>query len=158
MRELKFFVKNPPASMTALEAYERKIGISLPDDFREFCLAYNGGYPECDSYPVHSRFVDFWEEYGEVREGAVAGADLLYGVPPVDAQYSCEELGKYLIDKRGLPKGWLAVAADGCGNHMLLGRNLHGWDGLYFWDSDTDGVYRIADSCGEFYNGLKESF
>src|SRR6185436_6408459 len=109
----------------------------------------------CNCYPVPSQFSDFWGEYSISDDTPLVSIQLLYGIPPTEKQYSSEEVSKFLIDKRAVPKNWHAIAGDGCGNHVLLAKRRNGWDGLYYWDSDTRKTYQIARSCGEFYERLQ---
>jgi hypothetical protein len=43
---------NPPTTPAAIEAFERDRGLVLPNPYKDFLLATNGGVPENPAFPV----------------------------------------------------------------------------------------------------------
>jgi hypothetical protein len=46
---------NPPTTLAAVESFERERALVLPNLYKEFLLATNGGAPEAPAFPIHGR-------------------------------------------------------------------------------------------------------
>ncbi|MDR3324076.1 MAG: SMI1/KNR4 family protein, partial [Zoogloeaceae bacterium] len=54
---MQYISKLPPTSNEAIDSFEQDLGICLPNDYRDFLLAQNGGKPDaCDFDVPGSRF------------------------------------------------------------------------------------------------------
>ena len=99
-----------PSSEAMLARYEENLATTLPDDYREFLLSCNGGFP---SYTVLNGFRASVKEF-----------------------YAIEE--RELFDPSRYPKFSLAIARDGSGNDyvMMLAGKVRGQ--IYYWDHECE--------------------
>jgi hypothetical protein len=129
-----------------LEAFQRRLGVSLPTDYRTFLLDYNGGQP--------------WPERIVTLKHGSTDVQYLYGIhagPSWANLQCCLEDTKGRIVKEGLP-----VGNDSMGNLFVL--ILHGKKtGLvYFWNHELESAkpsYRnmekVSDSFAQFIGSLR---
>ncbi|MBC7809956.1 MAG: SMI1/KNR4 family protein [Burkholderiales bacterium] len=142
---------------------EESQGIALPEDYRRFLLAHNGGYPELCVFPIddfprdtHAMVGWFFALEGAFSDtGAVEGYQ---GLPPT--------IEEALVDYRNrVPSDLLPIARDPGGNLICLGVKGEQTGKVYFWDHneesiDEEGhptylnVYKIADTFTKFLNSL----
>lgn len=133
---------NGPLQVWRLADFERRLGVSVPEQYREFLLASNGGKPEphhCkigsgDTSDVrslrglHNRSIDsldsVWEQYQE-------------RVPP-------------------LPVHLVAIADDSGGNEWCIGLTGSDRGRIFFWDHESGEVIEVAESFQAFLDGLFE--
>lgn len=137
----------PPATIEAIEACERRLGVSLPPDYRSFLQEQNGGDPEPNSF-----------------EGAVAVRWFLsVGPVPIEGLEELEAIA-YAYSPEGdadyeLPSEFLPVGEDDFGNLICL--NVGGDDSgaVYFWSHDTfvdeNPFTRLTDSFAAFFEALR---
>lgn len=148
---IDLYKPGPPIKKDQLEAVEKTLGLTLPNDYKEQILHHNGGVFEAGSFFC--------------RNGFPACIDWLYHVLPGDDNdiINCNEA------RAGrLPKGFVAIGPDPFGNEICI-NCLPGADygKVYFWDHDreaepedgetpetVDNYHLIADSFTEFLNGL----
>jgi len=149
-----------PATPEQVAAFEAEVGARLPDDYRAFLGAVNGGY------------LRGWHRY----RGAAAGGQerteyvqSLFGLRPDEPALSLRfhwGCGQNL--EAGFPRGLVAVAADPGGN--LFGLRLEGArrGAVYFWVHDllpdpgewdgrvetAENVVLLADSFAAFVAGV----
>ena len=128
---------------------EGRLGVTLPDDYKQFMQTVNGGVPEPDSFAVLDR--------GHVMIG------VLYGIldPPAsnDLLYENEELRSW--DE--LPDGFVAIGEDPGGNRLLMKIAGERAGGVYFWDrkgfyARDDGInlFLVAASFSVFLESLQD--
>lgn len=151
--------KSPPVPALELAAFESELGVVLPDGYREFLLATNGGY-------LGGRLWFF----GPTPAGKAADAGVHHlGGFRKQWHFSLTE-HRDCYDGR-IPEGLLWVADDPFGNAICVGL-IHPHRGrVYFWDheaepdsEDWDGqvetagnVTLLANTFSEFVSGLKPS-
>ena len=140
-----------PLSEQRLRALEERIGTSLPADYREFLLRYNGGVP---------RPRGFWIVSG--READTVWR--LYGLHDGPTWSSIDDYID-LPDWYSIPKGLLAIGDDGVGNHICLRVDEEDAGAVYFWDHELrapgmgdsyQGITRIANSFTDFLDMLED--
>lgn len=140
-----------PATVEAIEAFEKRHDIRLPDDYRSFLVSQNGGRPE-----MASRVFTFQKEDGSISDSLV---DWFSGLIESE-DYSLEE--DFSVYEDRIPSGMLPIACDPFGNRILLGVRTPSVSGLWFWDHEIEpmniresGIYKIADSFEQFVEGLR---
>src|SRR5438874_2719786 len=95
--------------------FEMSIAVRLPDDYREFLLRYNGGYPSPNGFrggdEVLNHFFGLWQKH----------ADLNY---------------ELLAHRRFIPEGMIPIASDPFGNAILLEVANPNRGRIWFWDHE----------------------
>ncbi len=128
--------------------FEKEIKFKLPDDYKNFLLAFNGGVPK-DKYSYF--------ELDEVEE--CIGLQALYGLnvdTDLDLKEWFEEYEEDLLDD-------CIIIGHGLGFGFVVLVNSPEASGIYFWDhsfeldctSEDANVYKISDSFNDFINSLK---
>lgn len=118
-----------PFSAQALGELEQLIGTSLPDDYRCFLEAHNGGYP------TPARFRIIWNGQMEARRFPYDDVDRLYGVArenwtDLQIRYQCY-LGR-------VPRDTIPIGGDPGPNVILLGITGPRRGQVLFWVSDGE--------------------
>lgn len=153
MQNCSMKIKDPigdPATFEDIGAFEKKHGIHLPDDYRQFLNIHNGGRPE----RAHRVFTF------QTRSGAVSESLVNWFSGLVSRQnYSLENDIETYAER--IPGHMLPIACDPFGNVILLDLREPGKSGIWFWDHEKEpasiqeaGIYKIADSFTEFVKGL----
>lgn len=147
--------KQPPAPASALATFERTVGHTLPDDYRRFLVACNGGYVGGS----------FWFK-GPTPEGKVADAGVHHvGGFREEWHFSLPE-HRQCYDGR-IPTALVWIMDDPFGNAICIGVDGPYRGLIYFWDhekepdEDWDGkvdsagnLQLIANSFTDFVAGL----
>jgi hypothetical protein len=132
-----------------IKLLEEKLGVTLPEDYKNFLLLHNGGHPEKDCFPTVSKFLEneniawFYAFYdGEV----------------------CNIIKENEFNKEIIPEEFIAIAYGPFGHDICLGVSGDVLGRVYFfvrnWDLDEDGqpvpddLFRIANSFTDFINSL----
>ncbi|HEV7369455.1 SMI1/KNR4 family protein [Arenibaculum sp.] len=105
-----------------LADFEADLGFTLPEDYRDFLLAHNGGTP------VPSTFVSARE--GEDR------IESLYGLHDGPDHLRLDEM--WGIYRRRLPRGVLPVGDDPFGNAICIALAGRHRGRIYFWDHERE--------------------
>ena len=143
---------SPPTTMTAIRNFEGERGIALPNSYREFLLASNGGVPLKSSFPLSGAGNRTWET-----------VQVFFGVgvrwPTTELAYA------YDLYAGGLAHGVVPIAGNGAGDYVCLdlrhgGERVAFWDQRHFWGTgewrEVD-LYHVADSFAEFIASLRPS-
>lgn len=129
-------------SQNRLEEFEKRIQSTLPQDYRDFLLQYNGGKPD-PSF--------FWI----VPEKDGSEIERFYGIHN-QTWYSLET---YAGEQRyGLPPSMLPIANDGTSNFICLGISIQQYGEVYFIDHElhgfqpgsVEGIIKLANSFSDF--------
>ncbi len=131
-------------SIENLESFEHKHNITLPKDYRDFLLEYNGGYPDPGTYKIS-------EELGE------SILNIFYGI---GSMYDNLEK-KFDIFDEVLEIGFIPIADDPSGNQICIGIMKEYFGQIYHWahDEEQDGMenmYFLSSNFKNFLDSLYE--
>ena len=143
---------NSPASTEEITTFEKRVGGSFPEDYKDFLKKYNGGQPVPSAFSF----------YSDRDDGSAVDWFLSLG----KEKYS--NLQKYYDQyKDRVPQGLMPIAYDAGGNLLLIGVNGH--QGIYFWEHefeadeadegdspDMSNVYKVSETFTEFLGNLHE--
>jgi cell wall assembly regulator SMI1 len=132
-------------------AVEEQLGYHLPEDYRRFILAHNGGRPVPDYFPIQGN--PYFGDHASVHE------------------LHCIASGEYLDLRRQVqvfrdrvPPELLPIAHDPGGNLLCLGVSGLEYGKVYYWDHeqqvaegetpDYENVYLVADTFADFLEQL----
>ena len=131
----------------AVEAFERRNQLVLPDDYKEFLIQNNGG--QLDGKVC---FVE------DLNDSVLV--DVLLGIDQQEQSLSSDFwLSRF---RREMPTGFVVIGLDATGMFILGTKEPD--VGVYFWDdahafggSSEEGgnTYRVAGTFGEFLGSLK---
>lgn len=127
---------------------EEEVGFTLPNDYKEFLINFNGGVPEVK----YSTF-----KLNELEENI--GLQVLYGLnleENLDLREWYEEYEDDLLDD-------CLIIGHGIGFGFIVLVNSPEISGVYFWDnsfelensSEDENIYKISDTFKEFIQELK---
>ena len=127
---------------------EEEIGFTLPNDYKEFLINFNGGVLEVK----YSTF-----KLNELEENI--GLQVLYGLnleENLDLREWYEEYEEDLLDD-------CLIIGHGIGFGFIVLVNSPEVSGVYFWDnsfelensSEDENIYKISDTFKEFIQELK---
>ena len=146
---VKILEPKPPITKSEITRVESKFNIKLPQEYVDFLLKYNGGYPEPNRFKYESNK----EHYSDSL------VNWFYSI--YEGEYNNFEpnILNWSLHGRRFPDGIIPIAGDPFGNIICIGI-ADGYMGkVYFWDheeeSDTDiphwdNVYLIANSFNQF--------
>ncbi len=132
-----------------LRAFEKKIGVTLPLDYREFLKQYNGGTPDPSG---------FWIQVD--HDGS--SVHQFYGLH--DGPRWCSIDG-YTNIEIGVPGKLLPIGDDGVSDFICLGIRDTEQGAVFFVDHEIhpysepnsfEGITKIANSFSEFLSSLRE--
>jgi hypothetical protein len=138
-------------SERSLVAFERKLSVKLPEDYREFLLRTNGGYPADD---LQFQFIE-----GDRESDSVLGE--FYTLAQDSELGTLQEGLETFVNADRMPPWCLPIADDAFGNQICLSLNQDDFGAIYFWNHELEDIspanlYRIARSFIEFIAMLKE--
>ncbi len=150
--------KQAPAPPPELAAFEKAVGSSLPDDYRQFLIACNGGYVGGS----------LWFN-GPTPEGKAADAGIHHvGGFREEWHFSLPE-HRETYDGR-IPSDLLWIMDDPFGNAICIGLIEPYRGRMYFWDHENEpdedwnglvesagNLQLLANSFTEFVAGLRPS-
>jgi hypothetical protein len=132
------------ASNSDLEAFEKKLGVSLPQQYRDFLLTQNGGRPDLPEFKVPN-----WGD---------AVANTFYGVGVGgcdDVEASLQSLDDVMPIDRVIP-----IGDDPFGNQICLGIRGEYFGKIYFWvhdEMDEDEVRPLFEVALSFEAFVKQT-
>jgi hypothetical protein len=109
-----------PVSARTVADFERRCGVSLPDDYTSFLRTTNGGVPEPNGFTVPG--------CGD------ALADFLYGIQAERTAGDLEWEQEQATLWDPLPPGFVAIGHDPGNNKLLLGTIGEDAGRVFFWD------------------------
>ncbi|TSJ88010.1 SMI1/KNR4 family protein [Gilliamella apicola] len=141
------YSKNP-ATLEDISNFEKIIKGSLPNDYKDFLMKYNGGQPQPNSF----RF------FSDRNDESMADYFLSLG----REKYS-NLLSYYDLYKDRIPSEFIPIAHDPEGNLIIMELKPNS-NRIYFWDHELeadedetpnmDNVYYINQSFTKFINDL----
>jgi len=140
----------PPLREEDVVRVEQQLGITLPDDYREFLLMHNGGHPEPKYFPIKDNPSD---DHGILE------------------WFYCIQEGEYYDLRRQvqllrgrIPPNLLPIADDPGGNLLCMSVAGPDQNTVYFWaheeeceEGETptyDNVYFVANSFSDLLGSL----
>lgn len=137
----------PPAEPEAIHDIEERLGVTLPEDYRGFLEAQNGGYLEPNTV-----------------DGATVRQLFSAGPTPVEMLRDIETVLEWYapepgLDEEGPPEGFLPIGADDFGNLVCLNVDAGDRGAVYHWRhevaNESESLQRLADSFTGFLQGLR---
>jgi hypothetical protein len=140
-----FSSTNPPASLDAIQAFELKENISLPDDYKLFLQTHNGGFTK-------ATFVEY-VQHGRAR---ISYIDQFYGLSEGNELFPSLEDARENMKRNYLPLDLLCIAGTENGDpEFVLKVQGQGEIGKVFvWftsEPEFKYVVPLADSFTEFF-------
>ncbi|WP_426578966.1 SMI1/KNR4 family protein [Bacillus altitudinis] len=120
---------------------EKKLGVKLPQEYKNLVLEQNGGYLVCNAFPT-DRPTSWAEDHIQV--------DHLLGIAKKEGILESD----YLIKEWELPKDIILISGDGHTWVALDYRNTTENPPVHFFDLETEENFKIADSFNEFISKL----
>lgn len=144
LEEIKLEIQgnNEILTESRLQDFERIIGDQLPQQYREFLLKYNGGYPRPYYFIIS-------------KEQGIGMVNVFYGIGEM-----YDNLDKKIdIFDDIMDIGFIPVADDSGGNQICLGLTEKYFGNVYFWIHDEDpedmsNMYFLAKDFKEFLEKL----
>lgn len=127
---------------------EKKIGTSLPNDYREFLIQFNGGEPSPQGFWIIENYDGFC-----VHE--------FFGLNDGPEWLSLDRINN---SELGLPESLLPIADDGLGDYVCLKITGDDFGAIFFVDHDQhpyedresfDGIIKLRESFSEFVSSLQ---
>ncbi|QNK48657.1 SMI1/KNR4 family protein [Brevibacterium sp. PAMC23299] len=142
----KMSSKNPKISLQDIKQFEQEYDVTLPKQYVDFLLEYNGGYPQESNFRIS-------DDEGESL------VNKFYGIGDMKSN-----LAKVFEILEGeIPEDFVSIANDPGGNEILLGVSGEYPGKVYFWIHDIEpedemgNMFILADSFAEFLNNLYDS-
>jgi hypothetical protein len=134
---MKFNIEEKKITLLELNEFEQNLSLTLPDDYKQHMLKYNGGYPSGEN--VH------FQHPTEIIKVSYLHP-IKYGDPTME---------EYLYMKDVLPMNHLSIGAIlGGGLSISLDEKNYGNVFIYYSDLNPE---KIANSFSNFINGLFEA-
>lgn len=143
-----------PLTEEQISAYEARLGRPLPQDYRNFLLQHNGGYPDPSDFEMQSPFKS---------DGDFGTVDWFLGIDVSEPTLGLEYVLQTFADR--IPPRLFPIARDPGGNLICLSSGGEDLGTVYFWDHERESeegapateanLYRIAGGLEEFLNMLQ---
>lgn len=137
---------NPKISLQDIKQFEQEYEVTLPKQYVDFLLEYNGGFPQKSNFKLP-------DDDGESL------VKKFYGIGDMKSN-----LGKVFMVLEGeIPEDFISIGNDPGGNEILLGVNGEYQGKVYFWihdiepEDEMDNMFILAGNFTEFFNNLYES-
>jgi hypothetical protein len=137
-----------PVTEDRLAAFERRLDIAFPEQYRAFLLRQNGGSPQPNEFFI---------------PGAGRGAlvDVLHGIGtelvPGDLEHELDGGDR----DEDIPIGFIPIGHDPGGNTSLLGVATEQTGKVYYWDverffesSEGENIYLVGENFDLFLESL----
>lgn len=142
----KMLSVNPKVSLQDIKQFEQEYEVTLPKQYVDFLLEYNGGFPQESNFKIS-------DDEGESL------VNKFYGISDMKSN-----LGKVFEVLEGeIPEDFISIGNDPGGNEILLGVSGEYQGKVYFWihdiepEDEMDNMFILADSFTGFFNNLYES-
>ena len=138
------------ASQEEIQKFEQELNCTLPEEYVDFLMKYNGGGVDPDS----ANFI-----FSNKNKQEDSLVDWFYTLTP-DEDYNIQNNMDIFSDR--IPKGVLTIGCDPFGNQILIGTTKHHGE-IFFWDHEEenydddedptwDNISKISSSFSEFFN------
>jgi hypothetical protein len=146
--KFKMSFDHPAVDDAIISAFQLRTGIRLPEDYKKFLLASNGGVPTPQQFDIpktkHSVLVDYFYGILPKRE-------------PCDLEYETNRMAEHL------PQGVVLIGHDPGGNGYLLATTGESRGSVYFWDkrgllvnAESGNTFLLADGISKLLDSLYE--
>jgi prepilin-type processing-associated H-X9-DG protein len=143
---LQTFEGGPPLNEEDIRSFERKHGLALPPDYKEFLLATNGGRPERDLFTIKG------------LEGDSLGRIHIFFCLN-DPIASCNLDWNLSVFRERLPAELLAIATTEGTDKICLGVAGGRTGTIVYWDGHARtgerNLYFLADAFSSFISSLR---
>ena len=126
----------PLKSANLIDEFESFVSYTLPKDFKECVMQYNGGYPEREAFDTDS------------TKERVFNSLLSFNKEDISTIWKTNE-GHI----EGLPDKYVVFADDPFGNLICFDKDN---DNVIFWNHEDESVEHIANTFTEFIDKLYE--
>lgn len=141
-----------PLSKEQIEVVEKRMGIRLPDDYKEFLMQFNGGQPEPATF-------DFTGVDGCENDSVVNNFLSIH-----DGKEDNFEIDYFFYTKnKRIPDNVAPIARDPAGNLICICLSGSNRGKIYFWDHELEfekpgpsNLAYIAKSFSEFFSMLHD--
>ncbi|KGX89727.1 hypothetical protein N781_16000 [Pontibacillus halophilus JSM 076056 = DSM 19796] len=142
----KMLSVNPKVSLQDIKQFEQEYEVTLPKQYVDFLLEYNGGFPQQSNFKIS-------DDEGESL------VNKFYGIG--DMKGNLGEVFEILEGE--IPEEFISIGHDPGGNEILLGVSGEDQGKVYFWihdvepEDEMDNMHILADSFTEFFTNLYEN-
>jgi cell wall assembly regulator SMI1 len=140
----------PPLNDENVRLLENELGFSLPKEYRDFLLRYNGGRPIPRAFPIRNLTNN---PFGVIQVFFRIGGDF----------ETSTLIWNWEIHNGRIPSNLFPIACDDGGDLICISLFGDDAESVVFWDyhQETneptyDNVYHIADSFEEFLESIQE--
>lgn len=141
-------------SEDTIATFEKRLETRLPEDYRNFMLAHNGGEP--------SRRVFKYKNHS----GPYAGSSVRYFFAfSSDEDYSIKDYFVEFVSNNRMPGDLVPIGTDEGGNLVCIAVKGPNTGKIYFWDHEEEAeegqeasynnLFLVADSFKEFLESLQ---
>ncbi|WP_046214887.1 SMI1/KNR4 family protein [Paenibacillus wulumuqiensis] len=135
--------ENEKITIDDIHKFEAEYFLKLPEQYVDFLLKHNGGYPEKSTFKISN-------EEGE------SVVNKFYGIGNMKGN-----LGKVFEVLDGeLPRGFISIANDPGGNEICIGISERYFGEVYFWihniesEEEMDNMFFLKSSFNDFFDNL----
>ncbi|MFC9711523.1 SMI1/KNR4 family protein [Paenibacillus sp. NPDC056933] len=135
--------ENEKITINDIREFEGEYVLKLPEQYVDFLLRYNGGYPEKSTFKIS-------DEEGE------SVVNKFYGIGNMKGN-----LGKVFEVLDGeLPEGFISIANDPGGNEICIGTGERYFGEIYFWmhdmesDEEMGNMFFFKSNFNDFLDNL----
>lgn len=124
-------------SIDRLADFETSLGTRLPDDYRRYLLAHNGGVPTPNSF--------------RLPDGGGSSVSSMYGLHDGPDHTRLDLVRGDYADR--IPVWLLPIGNDPGGNELCIDLSEPGRGRIFFWDHETGELQIVAESFAAFIEG-----
>ena len=145
MNSIKISNSANSISASELKAFENEYNLKLPDDYKQFILSQNGGYPEFTLY------------VNENNDEFLISSFSCINFEDADVVSVNDSIITHQIEEDNIPKHLLPFGLDAGGNDFCISLNEKDYGKVYkfYQDGRSPGIVYVAKSFEAFINGLE---
>ena len=137
---LRIFPFDKTGVSEAVAQFEKNHDILLPEEYKTFLISYNGGDTLQTTFKIK-------KESSDIRA--------FYGFENADYEYSFQYLLDHDFLSEHIQAGYLPIAEDSFGNHILLGISKQNYNLIAFFDHEKQKIIPFHLSFKEFLATIK---
>ncbi|QLG39188.1 SMI1/KNR4 family protein [Paenibacillus sp. FSL W7-1088] len=134
---------NEKITINDINEFEGKYDLKLPEQYVDFLLKFNGGYPQVSTFKIS-------DEEGE------SVVNKFYGIG--DMKGNLSKVFEVLDGE--LPEGFISIASDPGGNEICIGTSEKYFGKVYLWmhdmesNKEMDNMFLLNNSFNDFFDNL----